>query len=49
RFITQMKEKKLNIPDPGERFSYVVVKGECYRDEKSRLIPYRVGDYMEYP
>ncbi|RIB03708.1 hypothetical protein C2G38_2286783 [Gigaspora rosea] len=48
-FIARMKEKKINIPDPGERFSYVVVKGERYRDEKSRLIPYRVGDYMEYP
>ncbi|CAJ0895694.1 16100_t:CDS:2, partial [Entrophospora sp. SA101] len=24
-------------------------KGERYRDEKGRLIQYRVGDYMEYP
>jgi len=49
RFITRMKEKQLNIPDPGEHFSYVVVKGERCRDEKGRLIQYRVGDYMEYP
>ena len=45
-----MKEKYENkIPDPGERFSYVVVKGERCRDEKGRLISYRVSDYMEYP
>ena len=49
RFINRMKEKKLNIPDPGERFSYVIIKGERYRDEKGRLISYRLGDYMEYP
>ncbi|CAG8512302.1 2042_t:CDS:2, partial [Cetraspora pellucida] len=48
-FITRMKEKKLNIPDLGECFSYVVVKGKHYCDEKSQLIPYRVGDYKEYP
>ncbi|RIB15868.1 hypothetical protein C2G38_2191387 [Gigaspora rosea] len=48
-FTARIKEKKLNIPDPSEHFSYVVVKGERYCDEKSRLIPYRVSDYMEYP
>ncbi|CAI2199867.1 12076_t:CDS:2, partial [Funneliformis geosporum] len=31
------------IPDPGEQFSYIIVKGPRLRDEKGRLIPYRVG------
>ncbi|RIB08439.1 hypothetical protein C2G38_2211662 [Gigaspora rosea] len=31
------------VPDPGERFSYVVVKGPRLRDEKGRLTSYRVG------
>ncbi|CAG8516724.1 13516_t:CDS:2 [Cetraspora pellucida] len=44
---SQMKEKKLNTPDPSECFSYVVVKGERYRDEKNRLIPYRVKSMLE--
>ncbi|RGB21944.1 DNA polymerase family B-domain-containing protein [Rhizophagus diaphanus] len=42
------KEKNERIPDPGERFSYVVVKGPRLRNEKGWLIPIRVGDYMEY-
>ena len=44
-----MKEKKLSIPDPGERFSYVVISGPPLRDEKNRKIPRRNADYMEYP
>src|ERR1044072_5804082 len=49
RFIARMKEKKLSIPDPGERFSYVVISGPPLRDEKNRKIPRRNADYMEYP
>ena len=46
--MERMRERNESIPDPGERFSYVVVKGPRLRNEKGRLIPYRVGDYMEY-
>lgn len=48
RFIARMREKGLKIPDPDERFSYVLVKGERYRDEKGHLIQRRNADYMEY-
>ncbi|GET51198.1 DNA polymerase family B-domain-containing protein [Rhizophagus irregularis DAOM 181602=DAOM 197198] len=48
RFMERMRERNKRIPDPGERFSYVVVKGPRLRNEKGRLIPVRVGDYMEY-
>src|SRR3954449_12710569 len=44
-----MKEKKMSIPDPSERFSYVVVNGLPLRDEKDQKIPRRNADYMEYP
>ncbi|CAI2190219.1 6035_t:CDS:2, partial [Funneliformis geosporum] len=49
RFIKRMKERNERIPDPGKQFSYVIVKGPHLHDEKGRLIPYRVGDYMKYP
>ncbi|GBB88743.1 hypothetical protein RclHR1_15320007 [Rhizophagus clarus] len=48
RFMGHMKERNERIPDSGERFSYIVVKGPHLRNEKGRLILYRVGDYMEY-
>ncbi|CAI2201787.1 1122_t:CDS:1, partial [Funneliformis geosporum] len=48
-FIKCMRERNERIPNPGKQFSYIVVKDSCLRDEKGRLIPYRVGDYMEYP
>ncbi|POG82469.1 hypothetical protein GLOIN_2v1469774 [Rhizophagus irregularis DAOM 181602=DAOM 197198] len=48
RFVKCMRERNERIPDPGERFSYVVVKGPRLRSEEGQLIPYRVGDYMEY-
>ena len=48
RFMGRMRERSERIPDPGERFSYVVVKGPRLRDEKGRLIAHRIGDYMEY-
>jgi DNA polymerase elongation subunit (family B) len=47
-FMERMEERGKKKPDPGERFSYVVVKGPRLRDEKGRLIPYRVGAFMEY-
>ncbi|CAI2185392.1 2515_t:CDS:1 [Funneliformis geosporum] len=43
-----MRERNERIPDSGEQFSYVVIKGPHLRDEKDRLIPYRIGDYMKY-
>ncbi|PKK56119.1 hypothetical protein RhiirC2_800705 [Rhizophagus irregularis] len=49
RFMKRMRERNERIPDPGEQFSYVVVKGSRLRKENGTLIPYRVGDYMEYP
>ncbi|RIB04471.1 hypothetical protein C2G38_2222263 [Gigaspora rosea] len=36
------------IPDPGERFSYVVVKGPPLYNKEGRKEPHRVGDFMEY-
>ncbi|GES76982.1 DNA polymerase family B-domain-containing protein [Rhizophagus clarus] len=48
RFIGRMREKNERIPDPGERFSYVVVKGPPLYNEKGRKEPHRIGDYMEY-
>ncbi|RGB22353.1 hypothetical protein C1646_776218 [Rhizophagus diaphanus] len=48
RFIGWMREKNERIPDPGERFSYVVVKGPPLYNEKGQKEPHRVGDYMEY-
>ncbi|RGB36306.1 hypothetical protein C1646_758284 [Rhizophagus diaphanus] len=48
RFMKRMRERNERIPDPGERFSYVVVKGPRLRSKEGQLIPYRVGDYMEY-
>jgi DNA polymerase elongation subunit (family B) len=45
-----MREKyEERIPDPGERFSYVIIKGERCRDDNGRLIPYKVADYMQFP
>ncbi|CAI2197717.1 8813_t:CDS:1, partial [Funneliformis geosporum] len=49
RFMKRMRERNERIPDPGEQFSYIVVKGPRLRNEIGRLIPYRVRDYMEYP
>ncbi len=44
-----MKEKYENkIPDPGERFSYIVVKGGLLYDENGKKQPRRVADYMEF-
>ena len=48
--MERMREKyEERIPDPGERFSYVIVKGERCRDDNGRLIPYKVADYMQFP
>ena len=44
-----MKEKYENkIPNSGERFSYVVVKGSSLYDENGKKQPRRVADYMEF-
>jgi len=48
RFMRRMRERNERIPDPGERFSYVIVKGLLLYNEQGRKVPYRVGDYMEY-
>src|ERR1044071_9771150 len=49
-FMKRMREKyEERIPDPGERFSYVIIKGERCRDDNGRLIPYKVADYMQFP
>ncbi|KAF0392177.1 DNA/RNA polymerase [Gigaspora margarita] len=40
---------KNTLREASERFSYVVVKGERYRDENGRLIPRRNANYMEFP
>ncbi|RIB19688.1 ribonuclease H-like domain-containing protein [Gigaspora rosea] len=38
----------IRIPNLGERFSYVVIKGLPLYNEQGRKVPHRVGDYMEY-
>jgi DNA polymerase elongation subunit (family B) len=48
RFMRRMEERNERIPDPGERFSYVVVKGPPLYDKEGRKEPHRVGDFMEY-
>ncbi|GES83053.1 DNA polymerase family B-domain-containing protein [Rhizophagus clarus] len=48
RFIGRMREKNEMIPDPGERFNYVVVKGPPLYNEEGQKEQHRVGDYMEY-
>jgi hypothetical protein len=42
-----MKERNERIPDPGKRFSYVVVKGPPLYNKEGRKEPYIVGDFME--
>ncbi len=48
RFMKRIRERNKRIFDSGEQFSYIIVKGSHLHDEKGRLIPYRVRDYMEY-
>ncbi|GBC10671.1 hypothetical protein RclHR1_09810005 [Rhizophagus clarus] len=43
-----MRERNERIPDPGERFSYIVVKGLPFYNKESKKEPHRVGDFMEY-
>ncbi|RIB01140.1 hypothetical protein C2G38_2297601 [Gigaspora rosea] len=47
-FMGRMRERNERIPDPGERFSYIVIKGPPLYNEQGRKMPHRVGDYMEY-
>ena len=46
--MKRMSERNERIPDPGKRFSYVVVKGPPLYNEQDRKMPHRVRDYMEY-
>ncbi|CAB4417057.1 unnamed protein product [Rhizophagus irregularis] len=48
RFMRRMSERNERIPDPSERFSYVVVKGPPLYNKEGRKEPHRVGDFMEY-
>ncbi|CAG8568222.1 2602_t:CDS:1 [Dentiscutata heterogama] len=48
-FYSSNERKKFEYPDPGERFSYVVVKGDPLYDENGKKQPRRVADYMEFP
>ena len=47
-----MKESHSHmIPDPGEKFSYVIVKGEPRYEEcegKRKKIPWKTFDYMDF-
>jgi hypothetical protein len=43
-----MEERNERIPDPGERFSYVVVKSPPFYNKEARKKPHRVGNFMEY-
>ena len=43
-----IREKNERIPDPDERFSYVVVKGLPFYNKEGRKEPHRVGNFMEY-
>ena len=48
-FANRMKQLGRNIPEPGERFKYVIVKKYPFvYDEKGRQIPLKKGDKMEY-
>ncbi|CAI2179044.1 17387_t:CDS:2, partial [Funneliformis geosporum] len=47
-FMKCIRERNERIPDPGKPFSYVIMKASHLHNEKGRLIPYRVGDYMKY-
>ncbi len=44
----RMRKRNERIPDPGERFSYVVVKGPPLYNKEGRKEPHRVGDFMKY-
>ena len=44
----RMRERNERIPDPGKRFSYVVVKSLLLYNEQDRKVPHKVGDYMKY-
>ncbi|RIB05477.1 hypothetical protein C2G38_2219571 [Gigaspora rosea] len=40
-FMGRMKERNKRIPDPGKRFSYIVIKGPPLYNEQDRKIPHR--------
>jgi hypothetical protein len=48
-FAERMKEEHKLIPEPGERFNYVIIKKYPYKyDFKGRQIPLKKADKMEY-
>lgn len=48
-FAERMKEEHKPIPEPGERFNYVIIKKYPYKyDFKGRQIPLKKADKMEY-
>ena len=48
-FAERMKEENKTIPEPGERFNYVIIKKYPYKyDFKGRQIPLKKADKMEY-
>jgi hypothetical protein len=48
-FAERMKEENKIIPEPGERFNYVIIKKYPYKyDFKGRQIPLKKADKMEY-
>ena len=48
-FAERMKEEHKSIPEPGERFNYVIIKKYPYKyDFKGRQIPLKKADKMEY-
>lgn len=48
-FAERMKEENKQIPEPGERFNYVIIKKYPYKyDFKGRQIPLKKADKMEY-
>ena len=48
-FAERMKEENKQIPTPGERFNYVIIKRYPYKyDYKGRKIPLKKADKMEY-
>ena len=48
-FAQRMKDTNKQVPEPGERFNYVIVKKYPYKyDFKGRQVPLKKADKMEY-
>lgn len=48
RFVERLRERNLVIPNPGERFKFIVTKPLKYTKVNGNFIKYKVGDMMEY-